>query len=117
MARVAFESILGLTLRDGKELSFRPCIPSTWPGFTIAYRVPGERTEYVIRVRRAGADASLARQAGARLTVMDGAIIIPLVRDGGRHEVEIELGPDVGPRYAPHPSAATGAANAPGGRA
>lgn len=107
MARVALESILGLTVREGEQLSLRPCIPSTWPGFTIAYRVPGEQTEYVIRAGRAaaGATESVARHDGARLTVLDGAVIIPIVRDGRRHEVEIDLAADVGPRYAPHSAA------------
>jgi cellobiose phosphorylase len=101
MFRVGLESILGLTVYQGQWLELRPCVPREWPGFTIRYRVPGTETSYRISVKQGGGSPTQATLDGAALTVVDGALRIPLSPDGRRHDVKVELGPDVGPRYRP----------------
>ncbi|MFN8650803.1 MAG: hypothetical protein U0133_02725 [Gemmatimonadales bacterium] len=101
MFRVALESILGLTVQSGEWLELRPCVPAAWPGFSIRYRVPGTETTYRISVKRGDSSATRATVDGSALGVLDGAVRIPLLPDGRRHEVKVELGPDVGPRYRP----------------
>jgi cyclic beta-1,2-glucan synthetase len=100
MFRVGLESILGLTLHQGEWLELRPCVPRAWPGFTIRYRVPGTETSYRITVRQ-GSSPTQAVLDGTAIGVVDRAVRIPLSPDGRRHEVKVELGPDVGPRYRP----------------
>ena len=100
MFRVALESILGMTLRDGKTLVLCPCIPVEWPGFSLEYRMPDSGARYQIMVRRSSG-ATSARAQGLVTRVEGGAVLVELGSDRGHHRVEIELGPDAGPRYRP----------------
>ncbi|MGH7505974.1 MAG: GH36-type glycosyl hydrolase domain-containing protein, partial [Longimicrobiales bacterium] len=109
MVRVALESILGITVSGGDVLRLRPCIPGAWPGFRVELRLPDGRTRYRIAVERDRAAATLARADGVPLTVRDGAVLIPLVRDGGTHAVSVVLGDDVGPLYRPRPPSSSAA--------
>ncbi len=97
MFRVALETILGVTLRGGRELALRPCIPVAWKGFTVRIRLPDGGTVYEVVVRRAR--RSLTRWEGAEARGEDGALVIAVAHDGAMHRVEVELGADVGPRY------------------
>ena len=115
MFRIALESVLGVTLHGGRTLRLRPCVPRAWPGFTVRYRVPGSRTTYELVVTRAPAGAPTRVQAegapddGEAPRVEDGAVVVPLRADGGTHRVQVTLGDDVGPAYAPRTVAGVGA--------
>jgi cyclic beta-1,2-glucan synthetase len=98
MLRVALESVLGLTLEGGRTLRLRPCIPASWPGFDIHYRLPGDAGVCDIRVTR-GTGATQAALGGVRMEVEDGAVVAPLPPDGAHHELRVVLGDDVGPVY------------------
>ena len=84
----AIESMLGLR-RRGTHFSINPCIPSSWPAYEITWRV--ETTRYVISVSNPG---RLCR--GVVESSVDGVGVnpdaIPLVLDGGTHQVRIRLG-------------------------
>ncbi|HKC25685.1 MAG TPA: carbohydrate-binding protein, partial [Thermoanaerobaculia bacterium] len=88
MYRVAIEGLLGLR-RRGAAFSLDPCVPSSWPGYTIEWRFG--RTRYVITVQNP--EGRCCGIAGAEL---DGApadaASIPLVDDGKEHEVRVVLG-------------------------
>ena len=88
MYRAAIENILGLR-RRGTHFSINPCIPSSWPAYEITWRV--ETTRYVISVSNPG---RLCR--GVVESSVDGVGVnpdaIPLVLDGGTHQVRIRLG-------------------------
>ncbi|HEX6534189.1 MAG TPA: hypothetical protein VF041_06305 [Gemmatimonadaceae bacterium] len=100
MYRVALESVLGVGLMEGDRIELRPCIPASWPGFSVRLRRPDARTHYEIVVRRAAEGApTTARADGGALGVEEGAVVIPLHSDGATHRVEVELGRDVGARY------------------
>ncbi|HEX8694753.1 MAG TPA: hypothetical protein VF746_20170 [Longimicrobium sp.] len=90
MLRVALESVLGFTLRGGRALALRPRVPDDWPGFTLRYRLPDGRTTYEVVVARGGETA--ASLDGEPLASEDGAVLVPLVRDGAVHRVEVVLG-------------------------
>ena len=100
MFRVALESILGITLADGKALVLRPCIPAAWPGFAARYRLPDGKTVYEIRLQRTSASTSV-QVTGLDAHVADGAVRVPLIADGRTHRVNIELGDDINPSYRP----------------
>jgi cyclic beta-1,2-glucan synthetase len=88
MYRVAIEGMLGLR-RHGATFSVSPCIPSSWPSFSIEWRFG--RTRYVILVenpQRRCRNVASAELDGSR--VDSGAI--PLVDDGGSHQVRVLLG-------------------------
>ena len=87
MYRLGLEAILGLR-KVGDSLSFDPCIPSDWEGFSLTYR-HGEslyriRVENPQRVNR-----------GVKQVVLDGQEVedanISLLQDG-EHQVQIILG-------------------------
>jgi cyclic beta-1,2-glucan synthetase len=88
MYRVALEGILGLE-RRGAAFRVAPCIPSSWPGFTVDWRV-GTAT-YAISVENPE-----GRCRGVASAEMDGRPVdpeeIPLASSGGRHVVKVVLG-------------------------
>jgi N,N'-diacetylchitobiose phosphorylase len=105
MYRVAVESLLGLTIAGGTRLELRPCVPESWPGFSVRMRLADKRTRYEIVLTRAasGVIETQVHVDGEALSdvVSNGAASIALVRDGGVHLVEVALANDLTPRYAP----------------
>jgi N,N'-diacetylchitobiose phosphorylase len=105
MYRVAVESLLGLTIAGGTRLELRPCVPESWPGFSVRMRLADKRTRYEIVLTRAasGVIETQVHVDGEALSdvVSNGAACIALVRDGGVHLVEVALANDLTPRYAP----------------
>jgi cyclic beta-1,2-glucan synthetase len=88
MYRAGLESILGLR-RHGRTFEIDPCVPASWPEYSITWRFG--RTRYEVSVAN---PERLCRGIGsARL---DGADVDPraiaLVDDGGVHEVRVVLG-------------------------
>jgi cyclic beta-1,2-glucan synthetase len=88
MYRAGVESMLGFR-RRGETFSIDPCIPSSWPGYEIAWRF--QTTRYAITVSNPEHHCG-----GVRSATLDGvatnAGAIPLVDDGGTHDVRIVLG-------------------------
>jgi len=88
MYRAGLESILGLR-RHGSTFEIDPCVPSSWPEYTIAWRVG--RTRYEITVFN---PARVCRGIGE--AELDGVSVdwraIPLVDDGSTHRVRVVLG-------------------------
>jgi cyclic beta-1,2-glucan synthetase len=88
MYRAGLESILGLR-RRGESFEMDPCIPSSWPAYTIVWRFG--RTRYEIAVSN---PEGLCR--GIAEAELDGAPVdprsIPLADDGGTHQVRLVLG-------------------------
>ena len=86
--RAGIESILGLK-RRGATFVVDPCIPSTWPEYSITWRFGSAR--YEIKVSN-----PLHRCRGVATATLDGhdvsAGAIPLVDDGAVHDVRIVLG-------------------------
>ncbi|MGH7606329.1 MAG: GH36-type glycosyl hydrolase domain-containing protein, partial [Gemmatimonadales bacterium] len=86
--RAGLESILGLR-RQGSTFAVDPCIPASWPGYTIAWRCG--RTRYEIAV-----DNPQSRCRGVTRAELDGARVdptaIPIVDDGATHAVKVVLG-------------------------
>ncbi len=86
--RLGIEAILGLT-RRGDQLAINPCIPSDWLSYEATYR-DGE-TVYSIHVRNPqGVNRGIVE------IKLDGSVLaegcVPLLQDGGQHEVHVELG-------------------------
>ncbi len=101
MFRVGIESILGVTMEDGARLRLQPCLPPDWPTARLTYRLPGTSTTYRIsytQPRKLGA-TSTAELDGKPLEIRDGAVIVPLSRGTGQHEVTVTIGKDLVPEY------------------
>ncbi len=85
--RVALEGILGFEKR-GARLRLDPCIPASWPGFSLDYRHGA--TTYVIDVKNPN-----GVHRGVSVVTVDGAARddgwIDLADDGLRHVVAITL--------------------------
>ena len=88
MYRLGIEAILGLS-RVGQSLHLDPCLPKTWPGYTLTYREG--RSLYRIHV-----DNAAGVNCGVREITLDGeplpAARVPLIDDGRDHEVHVRLG-------------------------
>jgi cyclic beta-1,2-glucan glucanotransferase len=87
--RAAIEWMLGFRMR-GPMFSIDPCIPRTWPGYSIRFRY--HSAIYNIQVEN---PSSVCR--GVVLTELDGkrqvgSATIPLADDGAEHQVRIVLG-------------------------
>jgi cyclic beta-1,2-glucan synthetase len=88
MYRIGIEEILGLR-RHGETFEVAPCIPSTWPGFSISWR--WGRSRYDIEVLNPD-----RRCRGVSEAHLDEHPVepgrIPLLDDGSEHRVRIVLG-------------------------
>jgi cyclic beta-1,2-glucan glucanotransferase len=88
MYQAAIRALLGLR-RNGTTISVSPCVPTAWPRYSLNWRVG--RTRYCFTVSNPE-----HRCCGVALAELDGvptdAGAIPLVDDGGVHEVRIVLG-------------------------
>jgi cyclic beta-1,2-glucan glucanotransferase len=88
MHRVALEGIVGLQ-RHGATFTVQPCIPSSWPTFSVEWRLG--RTRYSIVVENPE-----HRCRGVAGVSLDGVSVepgaIPWIEDGGRHRVRVLLG-------------------------
>ncbi len=95
MYRVALETVLGVTLRDGTVLQVRPRIPDRWPGFALRYRLPGGGTTLDLRVHNPSGRANRVTHGvidGVSIQIREGAAIVPIPPDGREHRVELTLG-------------------------
>ncbi len=86
--RAGLETMLGLR-RSGDTFSVKPCIPSSWPQYEIAWRV--QDTRYVITVTNPDRLCRGVLEASLDDVAID-ATAIPLVQDGRTHHVRIVLG-------------------------
>ncbi len=88
MYRAGLESILGLR-RRGDTFVIDPCIPSSWPDYTIAWRFLDSRYDITV-------SNPMRRCRGVATATLDGARVdaggIPLLNDGRTHDVRVVLG-------------------------
>jgi cyclic beta-1,2-glucan synthetase len=88
MYRAGLESILGFR-RRGATFAIDPCIPATWPAYSIEWRFGA--TRYAIDVSN-----PQGCTRGVALAMLDGSPVdpsaIPLTDDGRRHELTVVLG-------------------------
>ena len=94
MLRVTLESLLGVTVEEGKALVVRAAIPAAWPGFRLRLRPLGRQGTYEVEVRNTSGAAQVVGVSldGRPLSPADGVARIPLTDDGLDHHIEIELG-------------------------
>ncbi|MBU0708096.1 cyclic beta 1-2 glucan synthetase, partial [Patescibacteria group bacterium] len=85
MYRLIVESLLGLSLKTDK-LSFKPCLPADWDGFTVHYRF--RETIYHIRVIQKKEGEKEATTVSVDGVVQQGKAVT-LVDDGQKHSVEV----------------------------
>jgi cyclic beta-1,2-glucan synthetase len=88
MYQAAVQALLGLR-RSGSMISVNPCIPAAWPHYAIDWTVNGTRYHFAV----SNPDQ---RSSGVGRAELDGVPVdpgaIPLLDDGGVHEVTIVLG-------------------------
>jgi cyclic beta-1,2-glucan synthetase len=94
MLRVAVESILGLSLDEGRRLRLNPCISARWGKCRLSYRLPGGSETYHIEVLNPEARQQGVKSAtcdGRTLTIEDGAAVAAIVGDGQAHHIVLHL--------------------------
>jgi cyclic beta-1,2-glucan synthetase len=88
MYQAAVQALLGLH-RRAATIGIDPCIPTRWPEYLIEWNIDGTRYRFVI-------ENPEHRSRGVASAQLDGAGVdaaaIPLLNDGGEHEVRIVLG-------------------------
>jgi cyclic beta-1,2-glucan synthetase len=87
MYRIGLENILGFTKHD-ETLTLEPCVPASWREFSIEYRFGA--SVYLITVRRQRTGSEVVGLTVDGVDRPDKAI--PLVDDGARHAVLVDLG-------------------------
>ncbi|WP_333684772.1 GH36-type glycosyl hydrolase domain-containing protein [Pontibaca methylaminivorans] len=87
--RLAVEWILGLRVRGG-ECVLRPCIPPDWPGFMLTLRRGASSWRFAVENPRHVCTGVAALVLDG--TDLDPAGAVPLVDDGGAHQVRVVLG-------------------------
>ena len=96
MYRTGLESLLGLR-RAGATFTVDPCIPASWPEYTIAWRSGATRYEITVTNPE-------HRCRGVAEADLDGApvdpVAIPIVDDGKTHVVRVVLGAGTRPAAA-----------------
>lgn len=86
--RAGVESILGLR-RRGASFEVNPCVPASWPAYSMSWKVGSTRYEISVENPR--------RQCrGVSSAWLDGGVVdhraIPIVEDGATHAVRLVLG-------------------------
>jgi cyclic beta-1,2-glucan synthetase len=90
MQRAGIESILGLRIL-GPSLCLDPCIPKTWPGFTMLLR--HRSAHYDIRVENPqGVSRGIVVAELDGKTLTTSRTLFPLADDGATHVIRIVLG-------------------------
>jgi cyclic beta-1,2-glucan synthetase len=92
MLRIAVESILGLSIHEGRELRLNPCISKNWPSCSLRYRTPSG-AEYRITIENPNGrehGVATAFLDGKPAEVVDQIARIPIAADGS-HEVIVRL--------------------------
>ncbi len=101
--RTGLESLLGLR-RQGATFTIDPCIPASWPEYTIVWRFGSARYEITVTNPE-------HRCRGVAEADLDGApadpAAIPLADDGGSHVVRVVLGAGTRPAQPLGRAAAT----------
>jgi len=91
MYQAAVRALLGLR-RNGSTLRLEPCIPRTWPEYSLEWRVGGSRYRFVV-------SNPAHVSSGVAHAELDGVPVppdaIPLLEDGGTHEVIVRMGAEV----------------------
>ena len=94
MYRLILESLLGLSLEDGK-LRVAPCLPRAWPGFVVHYRYRETMHHIVVKQTLSPTDPGQTSGTTDLSVRVDGALqtdrTIPLVDDHRDHHIEISL--------------------------
>jgi cyclic beta-1,2-glucan synthetase len=92
MYQAALQAILGISMH-GATWSVDPCIPTSWPAYTLTWR--RGRTRYVVSIQnpdRVSTGVVGAEMDGIRLDPR----AIPFADDGGEHAVTVTLGSGAG---------------------
>jgi cellobiose phosphorylase len=88
MYQFAVDGIIGLR-RHGDVFTVDPCVPASWPGFTLDWQCAG--TRYHIEVINPD-----HRSSGVRSATLDGKPVapeaIPIVEDHDAHQIVVVLG-------------------------
>jgi cyclic beta-1,2-glucan synthetase len=94
--QAAVQALLGLR-RNGDTISIDPCIPTVWPVYMLEWTISGTRYRFVV-------ENPDHRSRGIASASLDGVAVnaaaIPLLTDGGEHEVRVVLGTAVSDEVA-----------------
>lgn len=80
--RTALENILGLQLR-GRQISFRPCVPTNWGHFEVSLRVGESLWRFHVEMSDHAIEATTEESA------FGGTLSVDLVDDGEDHDVKL----------------------------
>ena len=88
--RLMLESLLGLN-RRGNTLSFTPCIPETWPSYSMSYRF-GETTYQISVVQTLFDDTKTQANITIALDeVKQSDTLVTLIDDHQEHRIEVNI--------------------------
>jgi cyclic beta-1,2-glucan synthetase len=90
MYRAGLEWILGFRLR-GTTLVIDPCVPKSWPGFTIEFKYRSAHYDIVVKNPN-GVNHGVSRISLDGQALQTSNAPIPLADDGTSHKVEVVLG-------------------------
>jgi cyclic beta-1,2-glucan synthetase len=91
MYRVALEQLLGFR-RQGATLAIDPCIPRHWAAFEIDFHHRSSRYHISVENPLGVCRGILAAKVDGKILAAKHVLVLPLLDDGGTHEVQLVLG-------------------------
>jgi cyclic beta-1,2-glucan synthetase len=94
MYRVALESVLGLTIDQGKYFVLNPCIPKSWGHFKIQYQTENNTCFHLEILNPDGVEKGVVSASinGEPLSIQEQKAFIPIKTDGAAHHVQVVMG-------------------------
>jgi cyclic beta-1,2-glucan synthetase len=95
MYRTVTESLLGLSIEDGRTLRIAPHWPAVWRECRVRFSPPGARSSLEITMTHSGGESPRLSEAtldGQPLAIEDGAVFVAIPQDDAAHEVVLSLG-------------------------
>jgi cyclic beta-1,2-glucan synthetase len=83
--------VLGITMENGNTFVIAPCIPPTWPGFEVTWKLNHAQVRIQVNNGPQGKHIRQATLNAAPVRIENGVARVTIPSSGREHLVEIQL--------------------------